>query len=422
MKKNSIIFTALCIFALSGCNKKETSTFSGKFGEPTEAIITLSSPVTRGPSGTEAGTAEENDIKSLEFYIFDDTGNGLDPAVGTGNGYFKIDNPTGLRHKIKLSAGVDKKIVVVSNINLGAPDATMNTYDKLVEKLSSDEFKAALGGNDHNSRDIPVTGLEMSGFATTATVIANKTDNVISITISRLVSKIEAPVFDVNAPVALSQAQIEEVWGASTVLDPATDTTFTFKAYAVINGVTKSTVCFTGRADGNYKDPMTLPWNTWVGIRTYLNSSFNGSGDYENNYSGKQSGEWFLDGTNTENGHRVYVYENKPTDDTYNSIEGYTPESVYAYIIKGELTATLDGKGVVTETRYWRVNLIASDTYHIMRNCVYKVAINKITTPGYATPQEAEENEPIVPKPNETAADFTITVADWDINSYTTQM
>ena len=419
MKKLSIIFTALCIVAISGCNKKETTCcHGGKFGEPSEAIITLSSPVTRALSGTESGVGRENDITSLEFYIFDNTGNYLDPEVGTGNGYLKIDNPANLNPKIRVSAGVDKKIVVVANMNLGAPDATMDTYDELMSKLSSGEFKATSGQSDHNSRIIPTAGLEMSGFTTTATVIANKTDNVISITISRLVSKIETPSFDADISVALTQEQIEEVWGKGVA---ATDATFTFKAYAIINGVTKSTVSFTGRADGNYKAPMVATWDSWVGTRTHLNSTFDGGGNYTNNYSGKQSGEWFLDGTETENGHRVYAYENKPTDDTYNFIDGYTPESVYACIIKGELTATISDVPV-TEIRYWRVNLIASDTYHMMRNCVYKVAISKITTPGYKTPKEAEEQEIIVPKSGETAADFTITVADWDINSYSTQM
>ena len=422
MKKHSIIFAALCLLALSSCNKKEKETCcNAEFGEPTEAIVTLSSLVTRAPSGTEAGTTEENYISSLEFYVFDNTGANLDPEVGAGEGYLKFNNPSGLRHKIKLSAGANKKIIVVANMNLGAPSGSLNitTYNQLTAKLSNGEFKATSGQNDHNSRIIPVTGLEMSGFTANATVVAGRSDNVISIAISRLVSKIEPPSFAANIKVALTNVQVEQVWGLGAVLDNSADTTFTFEGYAVINGVTKSSVNFAGRADGNYKDPVALAWDTWTGPRTHLNSAFV-SQMYSNNYSGKQSGEWFLDGTQTENGHRVYAYENKPTDMSFNGISGYMPETVYACIIKGALTATINGGPTVTETRYWRINLIASDYFHMMRNCVYKITINKITTPGYSTPQEAEENEPIVTI--DTAADFIISISDWDINSYSTQM
>lgn len=421
--KMHVLWAAICSLLLfAGCNNDQADgrkIYDG-VADVKISLINRQLPTTKAPAGKEDGTDDENRITSLEFYVFDATGNTLDPEVGRvdaatpGHGYLRLTT-SDLTNTIRVSAGTGKKFVVAANMNLGAPTAANDTYDKLIAMLSTGEFKATAGANDHNARTIPAAGLEMSG-AGTADVIAESPDNLIYVTITRLVSKINTPTIASDVPVQLAdQQQIDKVWGANSGVTPASEVTFTFKGYAVINAVAKSTVLFSGNAAGNYIDPANTPWNTWT-AKPFLHSTFDATGAYTNNYSGMQGTSWFLDGT-TDGTKCVYLYESKPTATVLNGIEGYDPETVCAYIIKG----TLSTAGQNDATRYWRVDLTQTDSFHIMRNCVYKVTVDQITTPGFGTPQEAEE-QPIVPAPGQTFADFVVSVAQWDINAYTTHM
>lgn len=433
MKKIAILSAGLFAAALVGCEKNEPAAVGPKFGEPTEVSFTLESKSTpsRGITGTTvAGVGNENLVTSLEFYIFDDAGTALDPAVSsTTPGYIKFDTDTsggspvypGLTQKIKVSSGNAKKVIVIANMSLGSPASlSVTTYAQLKALLSTGEF--GTGAND--PRVIPDTGLEMSGFTETAVVEDGRTDNRVYITISRLVSKVNAPKGLSNVAVELTQQEdIDKIWDKSANVTTSSTITFAFEGYAVINGLDKSNVSFTGNASGDYKDPKTTAWDTWVQTgKSHINSAFDSAGDYVSNYSGVQydgeAGEsLFLDGTDEDNGHRVYTYESKPASMTSNGITGYDPLTVYAYIVKGDLTAN-----GVTVTRYWRVNLVQDDNYHMMRNCSYDVTIAKITSPGHATPKDAETDPVIVPEDGETAADFIVSIADWDINEYETNM
>ncbi|MCC8155337.1 MAG: fimbria major subunit [Tannerellaceae bacterium] len=111
------------------------------------------------------------------------------------------------------------------------------------------------------------------------------------------------------------------------------------------------------------------------------------------------------------------MYENTPLLISANGLNGYAPVSVYAYIIRGELTDENNNK----VTRYWRVNL-AKETklngnevavYQILRNSLYNVKIGTVRTVGYATPKDAEEEKPIIPDAGEAGVDVTITVSPW---------
>lgn len=423
MKQIKTISVILLAIVLCACNKNQAP--NAEFGSPTDVDIMLVntqiSP-SRAPSGKEDGTADESKISWLEFYVFDQTGNTLDPEVGRvddvtpGNGYLKLTTSE-LTNKLRVSAGTNKKFIVVANSSIGAPAAGYNTYESLKAKLSAETFTATESGSDHNSRSTPADGFEISGY-TSATIAAAQSNNKVYITIMRLVSKINAPTLVANIPVELTnQEQINEIWGEGTTVTTSTPITFEFNGYAVVNGVTKSSVSFVGNASGNYLDPVGSAWDTWS-AKTYLNSSFNADGSYKNNYSGAFEGNWFLDATEANNSHRVYVYENKPTSVTINGVVGYKPETVYSYIIKGTLKAASETDAV----RYWRVDLTKTDLFHIMRNCVYHVTINKISTPGYNTPKNAETTPGIIPDPSQTASDFVITVAQWDVNTYTTEM
>jgi hypothetical protein len=120
----------------------------------------------------------------------------------------------------------------------------------------------------------------------------------------------------------------------------------------------------------------------------------------------------------------VYVYENKPglKQETAEAAayEGFDADDVVAIILEGTLTARYSADGVApssdqTKTRYWRVNIRLQDAYHITRNAVYTTTVDKILTPGYATPWEAEESEEVIGKPGDTISEFIISVNKWDI-------
>lgn len=415
--KKLVLASIVPLMFLLGCSSDHDDTPSGNFGAVTTATIYLSNNQTipRAVSGHESGTDDENLVSWLEFYIFDDTGDVLDPAVGDGNGYLRLTTSS-LIHKISLSAGTNKKILIAANMNIGAPASGANTFETIKAKMSDAMFSATLGTSDHNSRTVPSTGFGMSG-TTTATIVAESTSNPVFVTINRLVSKVYPPTISTSIPVNLSLADIQYVWGDDTTVTTNDEITFTFGGYAVINGVTESTVSFVGNSINYYYDPYNFPWDTF-GTRTHLVSSFTDDGQYLNNYSGEQNSSWFLDGSESGNGHRVYLYESAPTSTVLNGVSGYEVDSVIAYIIEG----TLSVAGQTDVTRYWRVNLTSDDFFHIMRNVVYHVTINSISTPGYGTPLEAEDLLGIVPEPGETAGDFVINVAQWDINDYSTEM
>ncbi len=425
-----IILSAAIMGALlfTGCDKNEGTVPQPQpgFGAPTEVNIQLlSKDLTRALSGKEPGTNDENKVSWLEFYVFDQSGDTPDPEVGktddeVGNGYIRLDGG-GLNRKIRVSAGTQKKMIVVANSNIGPLAEGYNTYETLKKKLSSAEFIANATALNHNSRTVPSNGFEMSGF-TEATIAEGTDNNQVYVSISRMVSRINAPVLADDIPVELvQQEQIDAVWGEESGITPADEISFEFVGYAVINGRKKSTVSFVGNEAEIYTEPKTVAWNKWGDItgRDNLLSSFaTTDGSYTNNYSGKDGASWFLDGKKTENTDRVYAYESKPTSVTVDGVPGYDPESVISYIIQGKLS-TADGSNV--QTRYWRVDIHKGDIYHLMRNCVYKVKINKITTPGHGTPEEAEKPG-IIPNPDETIADFIISVDQWDINEYETEM
>ncbi|MCD8176774.1 MAG: hypothetical protein LUE98_04850 [Tannerellaceae bacterium] len=80
-------------------------------------------------------------------------------------------------------------------------------------------------------------------------------------------------------------------------------------------------------------------------------------------------------------------------------------------IIKG--TLTYDNQ--TTKTRYWRLNLAADYGYKLFRNVEYTVILSKITTKGYNTPEEAEEDEDggeVIPKDGASVM-ATININDW---------
>lgn len=90
----------------------------------------------------------------------------------------------------------------------------------------------------------------------------------------------------------------------------------------------------------------------------------------------------------------------------------FDKDEVVAFIIKG----TFSGTGVSDTTRYWRVNLLKDDAWKIFRNSIYRITMQDITTVGWGTPKEAEEEGPVI-DPSESSITIDIEVAKWDVRT-----
>ena len=110
----------------------------------------------------------------------------------------------------------------------------------------------------------------------------------------------------------------------------------------------------------------------------------------------------------------VFVYETIPTtlQGGNGSATVFNKDEVVAFIIKG----TFSGTGVNNTTRYWRVNLFKDDLWKIYRNSIYRITMKDIKTVGWSTPQEAEEEGPVV-DPTESSISINIDVAKWDVRT-----
>jgi hypothetical protein len=417
----------LCGSIFAACDSDDDHGEGTLIDNPTKVTISItnpSNPNTYAPTGVEVGSPAENKVSSIEIYVFNPDGS-IDTKTGVtgtnpGNGYFTatdLSTDATLKFTVIMNSGGDKKLVAVANMGLGALDPGED-YDDLKAKLSTGAFKAS--ANEHNSRTIPANGFEMSGeiVADIASAV-----NSVSIPISRLVSKINAPKFtdtnNVNTAVALTQNQKEELWGTGAVIP---DVTFRPIGYALVNGITKSSVLFNGRlADNDDTSPRSKPWGDWTWTdKSYLNSSFTSKGKYTNTYSGpSDSDDWFLahDGS-AEGEDCVYVYENKPKTITVNTQTGFDPLNVYAFVIKGELV--VEGDNSKNKVRYWRVDLVRNDAYHILRNNSYYVYIKTIVTIGFETEEEAEKDPDIIT--DETSAEIQLVVNEWRTNQTETDM
>ena len=392
-------------------------------------------------------------------------------TVVPGNGYHKISAPEfsaavsqshdgQYKTQIEMSAGESKQILVIANAGLGTPTAIV-TGIKAIDNTStvteatlklSDVMNYLAGVTMANTeagvRSVPTNGFVMTGYELDAPVVANKVDNKVNIDIYRTVSRIEYPTAT-SATVELTADQLAKAYEgvAGVTIDDEATTTFTFTGYAVINGLKKSTAGFSGRADYDYTSPWNQTagdynkkWNLWEETYVIGNAAPTGGAgetyrggrlktnaatlmadgipgavsEWTNAYSGiSTSGDWILGSDDTKK--VVYVYESEPgrkkASSEVSAYEGFDADYVVALIIQGSLkNGTNDAV-----TRYWRINVRPQDGYHITRNAAYHTAITKILTPGYKTPQEAEESVDIIAEPGDTVVEFTIDIVPWTV-------
>jgi hypothetical protein len=447
MKKLFILAAAVAI-GLASCNEGVTPL---PVKEGNVAITLTNGGSTRADGDAKEGTAAENKISSLEIYVFDNAGGTPDVATGGGKGYVKIPIATTVTFPystlVQMSAGTNKDVIVVANANLGEPTDAMNSFDEVMAAIEDAELSAT------NSRTVPADGFVMSGHNLLANVVEGQTST-IEIAMDRLVARIEYPTVTTEGSgvaVDLDKSELEQIFGTGAV---ETDTyAFALKGYAVINALKKSSVGFVGNlvADGDvgtvddkvysvHNRPYVsggIPgtnlfvWDKWTesvddkgaitvgasvtarGGRAKTNSAelkaANRPASAMNEWTGVYSGSAFLTaGTN------VYLFESKPDRKADESYSGYDPYGVIALIIEGQILNTTNSS-VPPATRYWRVNVRKSDAYHIIRNSTYTTAINSITSPGHSTPWEAEEEKPIIERPDDTVGDFEISINDWTV-------
>jgi hypothetical protein len=433
MKTKFITGLILCGSIFAACDNDDEHGQRVQAGKPTEVTISITNPGTYAlTGGEEDGTTEENTVKLVEFFVFN-SGGTIDTETGRvgvteGTGYHSVSvtgDVSSFKETIIMSSGDNKRIVAAINMNLGALNRGDN-YNTLRAKLSRDKFIAS-PNEGYNSRTVPSKGFEMSGDFEVN--IKPDKPNSIKIPVSRLVSKVNAPKFhsvkQVNTTVDLSPEEIEQLWGAG-----ATISNITFKGlgYALVNGLDKSSVVFNGNKNNEDYEPMNRTWDTWTWDgKNYLNSSFVTTtiGKYASAYSGKSlSGDFFLNAEN-EGEKCVYAYENKPKMVTTGSLTGFDPKTVYAFIIKGELVVNGDASNTngLNKIRYWRINLVMNDNYHIIRNNSYHVYLKSIVSVGHTSEKEAEEEMEVIPPAVSTSnVNVEIEVKQWRINQYETNI
>jgi hypothetical protein len=454
--KKLFIISAAALVAFASCSKENGTPALAGEGNVEITLLDANAGATRADAAegeAVAGSADENKITQIEIFVFDDAGAALDEATLNEDGYVSIDFATAptlpYKTQVKMSEGTNKDIIVVANGNIGAPTVGTDTFDTIMAKIAA-ASNTILDNDVAAVTAVPTDGFLMTGYTLTAPVVEGNA-NKIAVALDRAVARIETPVPSETLVVDLTDAEIAEVYGEGATKVEVGNIEFELDGFAVINGLPKTSVGFVGNkvttdgAAGNIADitysvwdkPQhasivadgdEIPWNLWIenktdaagvltpgaavtdtarGPRSATNAedlmSDNTPG-LASEWEGAYSGDAFLT-TGV-----VYVNESKPDWAVNAGLAGYDTNGVIALIIQGTLTSELTGED---ETRYWRVNVREQDAYHILRNSSYHTAINTIVTPGYKTPQEAEEETPILPIDGEVSAEFEISINPW---------
>ncbi|MFL1684552.1 MULTISPECIES: fimbrial protein [Bacteroidales] len=395
--KNLCMISAMSFALLSCSDSDDTSTPTNIQGKKASITVSIKGNAdTRSLAGEEAGSAEENDIKSLEFFVFN--------ADGTYQKYFKPEDlALNNQYTFLVDAG-NLTILTAVNQNLGEPSPVPSS---LADFKKNTLYKALLLDGS-NSR----TGIDVStGFAMAAEGAINAVEgetNSLTLSVRRLLSKIESPQVDPSNQITAPKDDLLDILGLGESGTVPSDLKWTFDGYMVINGINQSRTF-------EYKD-----LGEWTRFATASNfkTTFSTNGEtVESVYSVKND-----DASETTNGFLpaaygkpVYIYENVPSilqGGSGSAATVFDKDQVVAFIIKG----TFSGTGVSGVSRYWRVNLLKDDSWKIYRNSIYRVTMKDIKTVGWATPKDAEEEGPVV-SPTESSISVNIEVAKWDVRT-----
>ncbi len=426
MKIKELIILAMTFAALlSACSNeldnREDIPLGGKQESEGSIILHLKglSSQTRAalPGGTEEGIWEENRIHALELYIFNED-NSRDEKTpyqiirGTGNageaGYY-IDPATSITFGV--TSGQKKKILAVANAGLGALSG--QTYAGIRSSILSLPIENPL---IHEAGGIP-----MSAEYTDIPVKEEEITR-ISLEMVRLRARFNAPTAQAPTVKITDEDYLKELATLLGIEKIEGNIAFALTGHHVINGLKKSylfpqdaTTGTDGRWDAHH-------WTLGNDVSNYFQTKYFTDGAYkgypEEIYTGANGTDFLT------NGEWAYIYENCPRRIQIHNLWGYDPASVYAFLIRGELWDTTDPDNRVT--RYWRINVNKTDdiatTYTIERNSIYNLDIVNVRTIGHGTPEEAEEEKPIIPDVDEEAIETTLRVIPWEPHDMETDM
>ena len=398
MKIKNLLAVCVTAFALLSCSDSDNNQYSlpSEGGLAAITVKIKGTADTRALSGEEAGSANENDINLLEFFVFN--------ADGSYQKYFK---PTALasgnQYTFLVNAG-NLTILAAVNQNLGEPSsAPASLADFKRNSLYKD---LSLDGSNSRTDISASTGFSMAAEGM-VNVVEGET-NTLNLSVRRLLSKIESPKTDPSLQITVPKTDLLEILGLDESGAVPIDLKWTFDSYMVINGINQSQAF-------EYKD--LTDWKRFATASNFKTTFSTDGKTVETVYSVKadDTGETtngFLPATYAK---PVYVYENVPT--TIQGGDGLTAtvfdkDEVVAFIIQG----TFSGTGVSDVTRYWRVNLLKDDSWKIYRNSIYRVTMKNIRTAGWSTPKEAEEEGPVI-DPAESSISINIEVAKWDVRT-----
>ena len=396
MKLRNLLAVSATAFTLLSCNDSDNHPTPGK-GELTPITVNIKGNAdTRALTGEETGATNENNINSLEFFVFNSDGSFqkyYKPAsVASDNQYTFLVNAGSLT------------ILTAANQNLGEPSpAPVSLADF---KKSSSYKELSLDGTNSRSDISTSLGFAMAAEGT-AHVVEGET-NKLNLSIRRLLSKVESPKVAPTNEIKIPDTELLKILGLGTSEAVPNDLKWTFKGYMVINGINQSLA---------FEYENLTNWERFATASNFKTTFSPDGATVETVYSVKSD-----DNSETSNGFLpagydkpVYVYENIPTmlqGGNGQAATVFDKDEVVAFIIKG----TFSGTGVSDATRYWRVNLLKDDAWKIFRNSIYRITMQDITTVGWGTPKEAEEEGPVI-DPSESSITIDIEVAKWDVRT-----
>lgn len=398
MRIKNLLAVSATAFALLSCNDSDNNLNPApNKGELAAITVKVKGTTnTRALAGEEAGTANENDINSLEFFVFN--------ADNTYQKYYKPASPASDNQYTFLVNAGNLTILTAVNQNLGEPSPAPGS---LADFKKNCLYKGLSLDGSNSRTDISAS----VGFAMAAEGVANVVEgetNTLNLSVRRLLSKIESPKIDPASKITAPAADLLEILGLDKNGTVPTDLKWTFNGYMIINGINQSLA---------FEYENLTNWERFATASNFKTTFTANGATVENVYSVKND-----DNGETSNGFLqagynkpVYVYESIPT--TLQGGDGiaatvFNKDEVVAFIIKG----TFSGSGVSDVTRYWRVNLLKDDIWKIFRNSIYRITMKEIKTVGWATPKEAEEEGPVI-DPTESAISINIEVANWDIRT-----
>ena len=398
MKIKKILAVYATAFALLSCSDSDNNLNPAPDQGGLAAItINVKGNVgTRALTGDEAGSAKENDIKSLEFFVFNGDGS-----------YQKYYKPTALtpnsQYTFLVNAG-NLTVFTAVNQNLGEPSSAPASLANFKESSLYKEL--SLGGSNSRTDVSDATGFSMAAEGT-VNVVEGET-NTLNLSVRRLLSKIESPKVDPASQITAPKADLLKILGLDESGTVPSDLAWTFNGYMVINGINQSLAFEYENLDN---------WKRFATASNFKTTFSTDGRTVETVYSVQND-----DASETTNGFLpaayakpLYVYECIPS--TIQGGDGsaatvFNKDEVVALIIQG----TFSGTGVSAVTRYWRVNLLKDDIWKIYRNSIYRITMNDIKTVGWSTPKEAENEGPVV-DPTESTITINIEVANWDVRT-----